>query len=364
VTPARPVRPADPATPGLHHVTLVARDALKTIEFYRDVLGLAVVKRTVNFDEPSSYHLYFGVDGGRPGTLLTFFEWPRVPRGGFGVGGVHHVALSVPDRTALLRWKRRLDDHHIHVRGPYDRGYFTSIYFVDPDGQILELATEGPGYAIDEPADRLGEQIVEPPLERLSGHRDEDAIAAEMHPEPVRQVDAEMAITGLHHVSGITDDIERADAFLTGTLGLRRVKRTLNQDDGRTAHWFWAAYDGREVAPASSFSLFHWPGSDYRARPGFGQTHHVAFRVPDRETQLAWRERILELGVPVTHVQERKYFRSIYFRMHDGMLLELATDGPGFDVDEPLDRLGSALQLPGWLEPRRAEIERSLRALP
>ncbi len=339
---------------------MVARDARRTVGFYRDLLGVPMVKKTVNFDDPSAYHLYFGNDGGRPGTLLTFFEWAHVPRGHWGVGGVHHLALGTSDRDALLMWKRRLTDAGVAVEGPLDRGYFTSLYFRDPDGQILEIATAGPGYAVDEAPDALGELLIDPPAERLPEGRDAEAIRAATHPEPVPEVTDAMRLSGIHHISGLTDDLEGAGAFYQEALGLRLVKRTYNQDDARTRHFFWAVYDGREVAPHSTLTLFDWAGSTLRARPGAGQTHHIAFRAPDEETQLAMREHLLELGVQVTPVLDRKYFRSIYFHAPDGLLLEIATDGPGFAVDEPADALGRALCLPEWLEPRRAEIEAAL----
>ena len=132
-------------TAGFHHITMVATDARRTPGFYRDVLGLPMVKQTVNFDDPGSYHLYFGNDAGEPGTILTFFEWPKARPGGWGVGGIHHLALGVSTPEAQLMWKRRLSDVGVPVSGPYDRGYFRSIYFRDPDGQVLEIATEGQG---------------------------------------------------------------------------------------------------------------------------------------------------------------------------------------------------------------------------
>jgi glyoxalase family protein len=339
---------------------MVSTDAPRTLAFYRDLLGIGLVKKTVNFDDPGAYHLYFGDDGGRPGTILTFFAWPRARRGRWGVGGVHHLALGAATPEAQLKWKRRLTDAGVPVSGPLDRGYFKSIYFADPDGQILEIATRGPGYAIDEPADALGRDIVVPPSERLPGGRDERAIALATWPEPVPVVTADMRLEGIHHITGITDDLSRADAFYQQTLGLRVVKKTFNQDDARTPHWFWADYDGRTVGAHSALTLFAWPGSDYGARPGAGQTHHIAFRARDDEEQAAWRDHLLHLGVDVSPVMDRSYFRSIYFRAPDGLLLEIATDGPGFAVDEPEAALGSALKLPGWLEARRGEIEGAL----
>jgi glyoxalase family protein len=348
---------------GFHHITMVSTNARRTLDFYGNVLGLGLVKKTVNFDDPGAYHLYFGDDRGRPGTLLTFFEWKHARRGGWGVGGVHHLALGVPTREALLKWKRRLTDHGVSVSGPIDRGYFTSLYFADPDGQILEIATQGPGYAIDEPADALGRELVHPPVERLPDGRDEAAIAREIHPEPVPHVTPDMALQGIHHITGITDDLERADAFYREALGLELVKKTFNQDDAKTLHYFWARYDGATVAPHSTLTLFGWEGSTYRARPGAGQTHHIAFRAKDAEEQRAWRAHLLGLGIEVTDVKDRQYFESIYFQAPDGMLLEIATDGPGFAVDEDPDALGSALMLPAWLEPRRGRIEELLTPL-
>ncbi|HEX5727030.1 MAG TPA: VOC family protein [Longimicrobiaceae bacterium] len=143
-------------TEGFHHVTMVATDARRTLAFYRDLLGVRLVKRTVNFDDPGSYHLYFGDRTGSPGTILTFFEWPHAARGAWGIGGVHHVALGVETEEALRKWKRRLNDAGVATTGPIDRRWFRSLYFADPDGQVLELATRGPGYAVDEPADALG----------------------------------------------------------------------------------------------------------------------------------------------------------------------------------------------------------------
>lgn len=353
----------DLRTTGFHHVTMVAHDIRRTRAFYEDLLGFALVKRTVNFDVPSSHHLYFGIGDGRPGTILTFFEWPRAPKGGWGVGGVHHVALGVPDLDGLLRWKRRLADHGVGSDGPLDRGYFQSLYFKDPDGQILEIATAGPGYAIDEPADRLGESLITPPAERLSEGRDLAEIRATTWPEPVPEVTPEMALTGIHHVSAITGSLDAAGDFYERALGLRMVKRTFNQDDGKTKHFFWAAYDGHQVQPGSSMTLFGWEGSDYHARPGAGQTHHVAFRAPDRESQDAWREHLLSMGLDVSPVMDRSYFESIYFRAPDGLLVEIATDGPGFATDEDTSELGKALRLPPWLESQRAMIESSLTPL-
>jgi len=347
-------------TKGFHHITMVSSNAGRTLSFYRDILGLGLVKKTVNYDDPGSYHLYFGDDLGRPGTILTFFEWPQARRGRWGVGGVHHLALGVADEAGLLMWKRWLSDHGVAVSGPFDRGWFHSIYFADPDGQVIEIATAGPGYAIDEPADALGKELVMPKREQLRGYRDEEAIRARTHPEPIEAITPAMALQGIHHITGLTDDLERAHDFYTEALGLRLVKKSVNQDDPKTLHYFWASYDGTEVAPHSTYTLFGWPNSDYWARGGTGQTHHIAFRAADGEEQLAWREHLLSLGLEVSPVLDRTYFKSIYFRAPDGMLLEIATDGPGFAVDEDPAELGTSLKLPAWLEYHRKEITGAL----
>lgn len=348
------------STAGIHHITMVSADAQRTVRFYRDVLGLGLVKKTVNFDDPGAYHLYFGDQTGAPGTILTFFEWGDAPHGRPGIGGVHHVALGVATDEALLKWKRRLTDAGVHTSGPYDRGYFTSLYFRDPDGQIVEIATAGPGYDIDEPVEALGQKLLLPPERIVVGHRDEAAIAALTHAEPVPVITPDMALHGIHHISGITDDLVRAGEFYEQALGLSMVKKTVNRDDPNQLHYFWGAYDGTRVAPHSSWTLFGWPGSWNRARGGVGQTHHVAFRAKDDDEQAAWVDHLRAMGVEPSPIMERTYFRSIYFRAPDGLLLEIATDGPGFAVDEEPGALGSGLMLPAWLEAERAQIDSAL----
>jgi glyoxalase family protein len=280
------------------------------------------------------------------------------------VGGIHHVALGVASEDGLLKWKRRLTDAGVAVAGPYDRGWFHSIYFADHDGQILEIATKGPGYAVDEPVDALGGSVIQPRPEQLRGNRDEEAIARRTWPEPVVDITRDMALDGIHHVTGITSDVERMGAFYEETLGLRPIKKSVNQDDGATAHWFWGSYDGTEVKPHSSLTMFDWKGSTHMSRGGAGQTHHVAFRARDAEQQGEWREELLRLGLDVSPVLDRDYFTSIYFRAPDGLLMEIATDGPGFAVDEEPAALGTSLRLPAWLEERRDEIAASLPSLP
>lgn len=351
-------------TKGFHHITMVSADARRTVRFYRDILGLGLVKKTVNFDDPESYHLYFGNDAAEPGTLLTFFEWPGARRGHWGVGGVHHLALGTADRDTQLQWKRRLQDAGVTVSGPFDRGWFHSIYFADPDGQVLEIATKGPGYDLDEAIDELGQTLIMPAADRLRGHRDESGIAALTWAEPVNDITPAMRLDGIHHITGITQDVSRMGEFYEEALGLRLVKRTVNQDDPSTPHWFWANYDGTSVGAHSALTQFGWASSNHYARPGAGQTHHIAFRADDAEQQREWRDHLLTMGVDVSPVMDRTYFESIYFRAPDGLLFEIATDAPGFAVDEPREMLGQALKLPDWLEERRPHLEQALIALP
>jgi glyoxalase family protein len=347
---------------GIHHITLGCADAQRTVDFYTRVLGLRFVKRTVNFDDPSTYHLYFGDERGAPGSAVTFFEWPGVPKGAPGIGGTHHFALTVATRPALLKWKRRLTDLGIRVIGPRDRRYFTSIYLNDPDGTIVELATVEPGWTVDEDEAHLGEIFQEPPPQLLKGHRDEEAIRAETWPDPVPEITPDMALgRGMHHITAISSDLERTHAFLGDLLGLRRLKMTANFDDPASAHWYWGDASGR---PGTLITYFEQdPARARRARMGAGQTHHFALAVAGDEEQRAWREKLLAAGVRVSPVMDRVYFHSIYSSDPDGHIVELATAGPGFGVDEDWATLGRDLKLPPWLERHRAQIEATLKPI-
>lgn len=337
---------------GLHHVTLVARNAQSTVDFYSRVLGLRLVKTTVNFDDPGSYHLYFADSTGAPGTVVTFFEWPSAPRGRAGIGGTHHVALRVADRDALLRWKRRLTDLGLRVIGPYDRHYFTSLYVRDPDGFLVEIATDGPGLWWEGQADRLAQRV--PPADKVRGGRDEAAIEALTWPDPVPTIDAAMTLTrGMHHLTAMTANIERTHEFLADTLGMTRIRMTENFDDPGSRHWYWGTPDG---VPGSLVTYIERPVSESRAKMGTGAGHHYALAVANDEAQLAFRERLLEAGVHVSPVMDRVYFKSIYTRDPDGHIVEIATMGPGFLVDEPVHSTGGSLRLPPWLAAQREEI--------
>jgi len=347
---------------GLHHISLICNNAQRTADFYTKVLGLRLVKRTVNFDSPETYHLYFGDEIGRPGTLVTFFELPSAPKGHPGIGGTHHFAMQARDEDGLLKWKRRLTDLGCPVDGPLDRNYFKSIYFRDPDGVILEIATRGPGWAVDEEADSLGASLVMPPQEMLLYNRDKAAIEAITWQEPVERITEDMELTGgMHHITAIGVDIHRTDAFYRDLLGMRLLKRTVNFDDPDSAHWYWGGGDG---GPGTILTYFERdPDRETRAIIGAGQTHHFALAVEDEDIQLEWREKLIAAGYEVTPVLDRLYFKSIYTRDPDGHIIELATLGPGFLIDEDEDQLGSSLRLPPWLEKSREQVEEALKPI-
>ncbi|HYO88157.1 MAG TPA: VOC family protein [Candidatus Limnocylindrales bacterium] len=347
---------------GLHHITLVTSDAQRTVSFYTELLGLRFIKKTVNFDDPGSYHLYFGDETGSPGSAITYFEWKGAPRGEPGIGGTHHFALRVRDRYGLLMWKRRLTDHGLAVSGPLDRNYFTSIYFHDPDGQVIEIATDGPGWTVDEAADQLGTTVQSPPGGKRIGARDEAAIEGEQWPEAVETITPEMALSqGMHHISAIGANMQRTAAFYEGVLGMRRLKMTANFDDPDSAHWYWGVDEGQPGTVVTYFERD--PARTPRARMGAGQTHHFALAVADEAVQLRYRSRLLRAGYRVSPVMDRTYFKSMYTNDPDGHIVELATLGPGFMVDEDVATLGQTLRLPPQYESLRGTLENGLTPL-
>lgn len=300
---------------GLHHVTAIAGEPQRNVDFYRIVLGMRLVKRTVNFDSPDTYHLYYGDATGRPSTVLTFFPWPGVPSGRAGSGLVTATALSVPP-TSLGWWQRHLDRAGVDAESPRDRDDEEFLTLRDPDGLALDLvASDG-----DERSGWDGEAGV--PIEH--------------------------AVRGLHSVTLAEQRPDTTTALLVGMLGMQPA----GESAGRARFSMAGGGAGTMVDVLAD-----------RRRRGLqagGSVHHIAFRAPDRSTQARWRDVLLSSGVPVTEVIDRRYFTSVYFREPGGILLEIATDPPGFLVDEPLLELGRSLQLPPWLEPRRDQIERAL----
>ena len=343
---------------GIHHLTAVCSNAQRTVDFYTKMLGLRLVKKTVNFDDPGSYHLYFGDENGTPGTLVTFFEWANLPKGHTGIGATHHLALVVESSEAQLKWKRWLADQGVVVTGPYDRNYFSSIYFEDPDGLILEIATRLPGWTVDEPADKLGTQQITPPFDLTLPGRNEERIAGTTWHEPVSAITPDMRLAGLHHITAIASDIDRTTEFYTKVLGLRLVKRTVNYDNPASPHYYFGVGDGK---PGTIITYFGYPFDKMRiGQVGTGMTHHFAFAVENDEAQREWRIRLMKADVQVTPVMDRVYFKSIYFQDPDGHILEIATIPPGFFIDEEKEKLGTSLKLPRWLELNRKIIEETL----
>ena len=332
---------------GLHHITLVCSDARRTVDFYTRVLGLRLIKKTVNFDDPGSYHLYFGDHVGSPGTAITFFEWRDAPRGHPGIGGTHHFALQVVDYAGLLKWKRRLTDLGLKIEIPLDQRFFNSIQFRDPDGARIQISTRGPGWSRDE------KMLI----------ADQARLQSETWDAPVDDIAPGMSLCGgMHHITAISSNLERTEAFYSDLLGMPRVKALTDLGDPRAAHWYWGVGDGR---PGTLVSYIQRdPREMSRARYGVGQTHHFALAVPDAETQLEWREKIVRAGLRVSPVMDRIYFKSIYTNDPDGHIVELATLGPGFAVDEEIEHLGGCLKLPPWLEKYRDEIEPTLQPIP
>ena len=299
---------------GLHHVTAIASDPQRNLDFYTHVLGLRFVKRTVNFDDPSSYHFYFGDDLGSPGTILTFFAWPRATRGLAGAGEVTHTAFSVPLHS-LDFWKDRLSTMGVDAEAINQRFDETVLTFADPDGMKLEIVA----------------------------HAD----AREAHPSRYSSVPPVHAIRGFFGVTMLENKIETTEPILN-LMGWHRVREEAQR----------IRFAAAGSALGNQIDVLVNPRAP-QGRIGAGSVHHIAFRTPDDASQLEWKSEI-EKYVDVTPVQERTYFQSIYFREAGGVLFELATDKPGFAVDETPATLGEALCLPDWLEPRRADIERRL----
>jgi glyoxalase family protein len=304
-----------PDTTGIHHVTAIAGEPQRNVDFYVGLLGLRMVKKTVNFDDPETYHLYYGDGAGTPGSIMTFFPWPGAPRGRIGAGQLAVMSFSVP-ATSLGYWTERLVEAGVRFEKPEDRFGETAVRFPDLDGLRLELVAA-------EKDDREG-----------WAHG----------PAP-----AEQAVRGFHHVTLVVADPSRTGKLMTETLGFRQT----GEIEGR------ARYEAGEGGPGTTVDVADGTGFP-RGTMGVGTVHHVAFRVPDEETQLKLREEVAALGYNVTAVLDRNYFRSIYFREPGGVLFEIATDPPGFAVDEEPEHLGEILKLPPWLEPQRDRLEEVL----
>ncbi|HMC54597.1 MAG TPA: VOC family protein [Gemmatimonadaceae bacterium] len=300
---------------GIHHVTAIASDPQRNLDFYVGLLGLRFVKRTVNFDDPHTYHFYFGDDLGRPGSIMTFFPWPRAFRGRQGTGQVAVTSFAVMP-GALPFWIERLIKHGVKYEGPKKKPTGeTTIAFADPDGLLLEIVA-------DESAEARHGWTNAPGI----GERD--------------------TIRGFHSVTLWEERGDDTEHVLTNILGFKDVH-------GERGTRRYVSGDGG----AGTIVDVRTIGGFLSGQTGAGTVHHVAFRAADDSAELSLRSRVMQGGYQPTPVIDRNYFNSVYFREPGGVLFEIATDPPGFTADEPAERLGEQLKLPPKYEPMRSEIE-------
>lgn len=305
-----------PRIQGIHHVTAIAGSALRNLDFYTRVLGLRFVKKTVNFDDPTTYHFYFGNETGDPGTILTFFPWENVTQGRRGTGQATETAFSVPTGSFDF-WIDRFEQENVIYNKPAQRFNEQYLTFLDPDGLKLEL-------------------VIPEKEDNRKGYT-------------THAIQEVYAIKGFHGVTLSLEKYEHTAHVLEEVLGYKQTQQHVNR----------FRFETDAVESAAIVDLVNVPG-EKRGLVAGGSVHHVAFRVSSEEEQLYFQEKIADLGLHITPQIDRDYFKSIYFREPGGVLFEIATDPPGFMVDEPLEALGSSLKLPKMYEPRREEIERVL----
>ena len=300
---------------GIHHVTAIASDPQANVDFYTKVLGLRLVKQTVNFDAPHVWHLYYGDKHGSPASIMTFFPWPGVAAGKEGAGLTTATAFSVPPES-MGYWQQRVSELGIQSLKPEVRGESEVLTLFDNDGMRLELVAS--------------------PGDTRSGW------------DGVSDIPQEHAVRGLHTVTLSERALDPTASMLTNLLGMELASEQRDT----------ASFDMGAGGAGASVQVRG--GVQDRGLQAGGTVHHVAFRAPDLATMELWQQELLSRGVSVTQVMDRQYFKSIYFREPGGVLFEIATDDPGFDIDEPLLELGRKLKLPPWLEPSREQIENSL----
>ncbi|MGF7163447.1 glyoxalase family protein [Rhodoligotrophos appendicifer] len=299
---------------GIHHVTAISGSAPRNADFYRRVLGLRLVKKTVNFDDPGTYHLYYGDEAGRPGTILTFFPWEHVAPGRVGIGQTSLTSFKVP-KASIGYWTHRFVQEHVPHDGIGQRFGETILTFKDPDGMPLALV------GVEDAED----------IEGWSGG----------------PVPAEHAIRGFHGVTLLLADGARTAGILTDVFGMKAL--------GKEGHFQRFGNDSDGVG---NLVDLHIAGNFLGGSTGGGSVHHVAFRAENDAEQEAMTRKLIENHrIRTTEQLDRNYFRSVYFREPGGILFEIATNDPGFAVDEPAETLGQSLKLPRFLEPRRREIE-------
>lgn len=302
---------------GIHHITAVAGNPKRNYEFYTQVMGLRLVKKTVNFDDPSTYHLYYGNESGNPGTILTFFPWEHLQKGNPDRGQVIAVSFSVPT-TSQDFWINHLEDKNIDYVDPFERFGKKVIGLQDPDGLHIELVFDHTANEVD------GWQNGTLP--------------------------GKHAIRGIHGAVLAEKDYQSTGNLLEEHLGFKLTDQLDNRYQYKTEADF-----GSVIEIVDQF--------EPRGRDGRGTVHHIAFRAEDEEDQFAICEKLEYKGYYLTEVKDRDYFKSVYFHEPGGILFEIATDPPGFTKDEDLEKLGNSLKLPKWLEQHRHNIERELPTL-
>jgi glyoxalase family protein len=304
---------------GIHHITAIAGYAKRNYDFYTKVLGLRFIKKTVNFDDPKTYHFYFGDEVGSPGTILTFFPWEGVPRGKQGSGMPTEIGYAVPNGTFDF-WTNRFTEYFVKVTGSGTRFGEEYIAFEDPDGLPLTLITP-----------------------KIEDNR---------KPWETDEVGAKVATTGFHSITLTLRSVKETAQILTDIFDYKFVGQEGNRYRYATNH----------VANAAIVDLLEAPNEMPTGNAG-GTIHHVAFRVKDEDALMAFREKVLAKGLNITQKIDRNYFFSLYFREAGGVLLELATDNPGFSIDESVSELGKNLKLPAQYEGHRKQIEAVLPSL-
>lgn len=313
---------------GLHHVTAVTGNAPANLDFYTCVLGLRLVKKTVNQDDTSAYHLFYADKLGSPGTDMTFFDWPQTAPDQRGTDSIINTMFRVKGRAALDYWADRLATYNIAHEPIVSFNEREILRFEDPEGQRLTLVDDG-GYPVEgEVWDGAG-------------------------------VPAEHAIRGFFAVALSVPNNLQVGMILTRILSFVEDRRLTNPDNESEEVIIYTMDGG---GPGKEVHVYVQPGAP-RGWLGRGGVHHVAFRLRDAEEQHAWETHLARAGLGTSGVVDRYYFKSLYFRISAGILFELATDGPGFASDEPLESLGERLALPPFLEPRRTQIEAGLRPL-
>lgn len=301
---------------GLHHITAIAGNAQRNYDFYTKALGLRMVKKTVNFDDPGTYHFYYGDEHGTPGTILTFFPWQNIGQGRNGVGMATEIGYAVP-QGSLEFWKDRFKKYNVPFQEVNERFGDQYLSFTDPDGLQLSLIVPGNGDT------RTGWET--------------------------NELKKDAATKGFHSTTLTLKDIEPTAKVLTDIFGYR-----LQGQEGNRYRFITDA-----IPNANVIDLLATPNGQHGYNAA-GTNHHVAFRVADDKVQMNFREKILSKGLQITPKIDRDYFFSLYFREPGGVLFEIATDNPGFTIDEPLESLGSSLRLPKQYEPARTEIEKML----